>query len=109
VFLAQTARRVHLLVRSAGLDHAMSRYLIRRIEDTPAIELRTHTELTALDGDGHLARVRWTDRRTGATEAHDVRHVFTMMGAEPRTAWLQGCVALDEKGFVKTGPNLTDA
>lgn len=107
VFLAQSCRRVHVLVRSTGLAESMSRYLIRRIEDNPAIELHTRTEITALEGDGHLRRVRWTDRRTGAVETRDIRHVFTMTGADPCTRWLGGCLALDEKGFIRTGPDLS--
>ena len=107
VFLAGSCRRVHLLVRGEGLADSMSRYLIQRIESHPSIDLRTRTEITALDGDGHLERVEWTDRRSGRAETHPVRHVFTMTGADPCTAWLHGCVALDDKGFVKTGPDLT--
>ena len=107
VFLAETAKHVHMLVRASGLAESMSRYLIMRIEGNPKIALRTRTEITALDGDGHLERVEWTDRRSGRAETHPVRHVFTMTGADPCTAWLHGCVALDEKGFVKTGSDLT--
>ncbi len=50
VFLGQTAKRVHMLVRSSGLAERMSRYLIRRIEQTPTITLRTNTEIVALEG-----------------------------------------------------------
>ena len=107
VFLAQTSRRVYMFVRSSGLAESMSRYLIRRIEENPAIELRTHTEIVALEGDGHLQRVRWKDNRTGATETHEIQHVFMMTGAVPNTQWLQGCVAMDGKGFIKTGADLT--
>ena len=89
VFLAQTARRVHMLVRGDGLADTMSRYLIRRIEDNPAIDLRTHTEIVALEGDGHLERVRWRDNRSGDVETHDIRHVFMMTGAVPNTGWLE--------------------
>jgi thioredoxin reductase (NADPH) len=106
VFLAQTARRVHVLVRGDGLADTMSRYLIRRIDDNPIIELHTRTEIVALDGDSHLQRVHWRDGEGGVT-AHDVGHVFVMMGAVPNTAWLDGCVALDAKGFIKTGADLT--
>jgi thioredoxin reductase (NADPH) len=81
--------------------------LIRRIEDNPAIDLRTHTELTALDGANHLERVSWRESRTGRVERHDIRHVFVMTGATPSTHWLEGCVALDGKGFIKTGSDLT--
>jgi thioredoxin reductase (NADPH) len=107
VFLAQTARHVHMLVRSEGLAESMSRYLIRRIEDNPAITLRTRTEVTALEGDHHLERVRWRDNRTGNSETHPIRHVFLMTGAAPNTHWLAGCVVRDAQGFIKTGPDLT--
>jgi thioredoxin reductase (NADPH) len=106
VFLAQTTRHVDVLVRSAGLADTMSRYLIRRIEDNPAITLHTQTEITALEGNGHLERVRWTDA-TGTAETRNIRHVFMMTGAVPHTEWLHGCVALDDKGFIKTGPDLS--
>jgi thioredoxin reductase (NADPH) len=107
VFLAQTAKRVHMLVRSDGLADSMSRYLIRRIEDSSAIALRANTELTACEGSDHLERVRWRDNRTGDTETHAIRHVFVMTGAAPSTGWLDGCIALDDKGFIKTGPDLS--
>src|SRR6266540_585692 len=107
VFLAQTAGRVHMLVRSDGLAESMSRYLIRRIEENPAIVLRMHTEIVALEGGDHLERVRWRDNQAGSIETHDIRHVFVMTGAVPNTHWLDGCVALDGKGFIKTGPDLS--
>lgn len=106
VFLAQSARRVHMLIRSGGLAESMSRYLIRRIEENPKITLRTHTEITALHGTYHLERVTWR-HRAGEDETHDIRHVFVMTGAAPSTRWLDGCIALDAKGFIKTGPDLT--
>ncbi len=106
VFLANAAARVYVLVRSGGLAQTMSRYLSRRIEETPNIELRTHTEVVALLGDSHLERVRWRNNQTGETEEKAIRHVFMMTGAAPNTAWLDGCVALDDKGFVKTGAEL---
>jgi thioredoxin reductase (NADPH) len=106
VFLAHSARRVHLLVRSGGLAASMSRYLIRRIEETPTIVVRPHTVITALDGGDHLERVRWRDQQTGTSETHAIRHIFAMTGAVPNTRWLEGCVALDAQGFIKTGPDL---
>jgi thioredoxin reductase (NADPH) len=107
VFLAQTAKRVHMLVRSKGLAESMSRYLIRRVEQNPAIVLRTNTGIVALEGSSHLERVRWRDDQAGSIETHDIRHVFVMMGAVPSTDWLRGCVALEAKGFIKTGPDLS--
>jgi thioredoxin reductase (NADPH) len=107
VFLAGTARRVHILVRAEGLAETMSRYLIRRIEEDPHIELHTRTEIVALNGAEHVESVRWRDSRTGADETHSIRHVFLMIGAVPNTGWLGGCLALDDKGFIKTGPDLS--
>ena len=106
VFLSQTSKHVHMLVRGDGLADTMSRYLIRRIEDNPAITLRTQTEITGLEGDWHLERMRWS-HQDGTTETRDIRHVFMMTGAVPNTHWLERCVALDDKGFIKTGPALS--
>jgi len=107
VFLAQTARRVYLLVRSAGLAETMSRYLIRRIDQSPDIVFLPQTEIVAFAGSNHLDRVSWRDNQTEKIETHDIRHVFVMAGAVPNTNWLDGCVALDAKGFIKTGPDLS--
>jgi thioredoxin reductase (NADPH) len=106
VFLAQAARKVHVLVRARGLAETMSRYLIRRIEESPEISLHPCTEITAVEGDEHLERVSWTTDGSPA-EAHNIRHVFVMTGAEPCTKWLEGCVTMDSRGFIKTGPDLT--
>jgi thioredoxin reductase (NADPH) len=107
VFLAQTSRRVHMLVRSEGLAASMSRYLIRRIEGHSSIDLRTCTEIVAVEGTKHLERVTWRDKRTGKTETHDIRHIFVMTGAVPNTGWLSNCVLVDANGFIKTGTDLT--
>lgn len=106
VFLAQTASKVHVIIRSRGLADTMSRYLIRRIEETPAIVLRPCTELTALEGNGHLERVEWS-KDQGPGESHDIRHVFVMTGAAPSTQWLSGCLTLDARGFIKTGSDIS--
>lgn len=107
VFLSQTAKRVHVLVRSGGLAESMSRYLIRRIEETPSIVLRTHTEIVDIDGQGRVECVRWRNNHTGEIEVTRIGHVFVMTGAVPNTRWLDGCVAVDPKGFIKTGPDLS--
>jgi thioredoxin reductase (NADPH) len=107
VFLAETTNHVYLLVRSDGLADTMSQYLIRRIEQNPNITLLPHTEIAALAGEKHLQRVTWRDNHTGATETREIRHLFIMTGAVPNTAWLENCVTLDSKGFVKTGPDLS--
>jgi thioredoxin reductase (NADPH) len=107
VFLAQAVKHVYMYVRSSGLAESMSRYLVRRIEETPAITLKTCTEIVALEGSDHLERLRVRDNRTGATSEQDIRHVFLMTGAVPNTVWLAGCVTLDDNGFIKTGPDLS--
>jgi thioredoxin reductase (NADPH) len=107
VFLAQMSARVHLFVRSDGLAQTMSRYLVRRIEETPTIELLTRTEIVGLEGGEHLESVRWQNKQTGKVEERNIRHVFVMTGATPNTSWLHGCVSLDASGFVKTGADLS--
>jgi len=108
VSLAQSARHVHMLVRADGLAETMSRYLIRRIEEDPRITVHTRTEIAALEGDDHLETVHLRQRDDGTkTERKDLRHVFVMTGANPSTSWLDGCVTLDDHGFIKTGSELS--
>ncbi|HEY8165778.1 MAG TPA: FAD-dependent oxidoreductase [Gemmatimonadaceae bacterium] len=107
VYLAQSAKHVYMLVRADGLSESMSRYLIRRIEGNDAITLLTRTEIVALKGDNHVEEVVWRDNRNGATETHQIRHVFAMTGAVPNTQWLGGCVTVDANGFIKTGSDLS--
>jgi thioredoxin reductase (NADPH) len=106
VFLSGIAKHVHVLVRRSGLAETMSRYLIRRIEETPKITLRTHTEVVALEGDGRLESISWKNQETEDVEKRPIRHLFSMTGASPNTAWLQGCIKLDDRQFVKTGADL---
>ena len=108
VFLAGSSRMVHLLVRSARLADTMSQYLIRRIQEMPNITLHVRTEITALEGQDQLSRVTWKTVGKEA-ETHDIGHVFLMMGALPCTAWLNSCIALNDKGFVRTGADLHGA
>ncbi len=109
VYLSQTARKVYMLVRSGQLSDTMSRYLIQRIERNPSIELHYQTEIVGLEGDSHLERVTWRDKISGETATRPIRHVFIMAGASPRTDWLRGCVALDDKGFILTGRDIDSA
>ncbi len=104
VFLAGGCRHVHVLVRSRGLSDSMSRYLIRRIEQSPNITLHVRTQISALEGDTRLERVTWRSEKESQTR--EIKHVFLMTGAVPNTRWLQGCIALDDKGFVRTGSDL---
>ena len=107
VFLAQTTKRVYVLVRSAGLATSMSRYLIRRIEESPNVIVKPHTEIIALEGNLSLDSVRWRNSQTGQIEKHRIKRIFVMTGADPNTSWLNGCLVLDAKGFIKTGADLS--
>ena len=107
VFLAKTARRVYVLVRSDSLAESMSRYLIRRIEESPNIELRTNTEVIRLHGNDHLEALEWRNNKTGKVEKHEIGALFSMTGAVPNSAWLEGCVTCDGAGFIKTGSDLS--
>jgi thioredoxin reductase (NADPH) len=103
VFLSRVAKHVHILVRAKGLADTMSDYLVQRIDQSPKITLRPRTEIAALDGDTLLRRVTWVDRTSGQSETRAIGNVFVMIGAEPNTDWLDGCLNLDAKGFVIIG------
>jgi thioredoxin reductase (NADPH) len=107
VFMAQTARHVYMLVRSDSLAQTMSRYLIRRIEESPNISLLTNTEVISLNGNDHLQTVEWGNDRTGEVEKHHITTLFSMIGAVPNSDWLDGCVTCDGAGFIKTGADLS--
>ena len=106
-FLARTCKQVHILVRGKGLAETMSRYLIRRIEETPNVTLHARTRIVGLGGGDHLEEVTWQDDAAGQRTTAPLRHVFFMAGAVPNAGWLDGCVLMDDKGFVLTGQDLT--
>jgi thioredoxin reductase (NADPH) len=85
----------------------MSRYLVRRIEESPNIELRINTEVIGLSGNDHLEAMEWRNNKTGKAETHEIGALFSMTGAVPNSAWLEGCVTCDDAGFIKTGSDLS--
>jgi thioredoxin reductase (NADPH) len=103
VFLAGSAKHVHVLVRGPGLAATMSDYLVQRIVNSPRISVHTRSEVTGLGGDGYLREVTWIDHKTSTQQTRAVSGLFVMIGAEPNTEWLRGCVELDGNGFVRTG------
>jgi thioredoxin reductase (NADPH) len=105
VYLASHVMKVWLLVRGASLDASMSRYLVDRISGLPNVEVVTRAEVTGLEGhDGALEAIRW--RRSDEEVRRQIQHLFLFIGADPNTDWLSGSeVALDDKGFVRTGPD----
>jgi thioredoxin reductase (NADPH) len=108
VFLSGTVKHVYLVVRGPCLAKTMSRYLISRIEASPQITLMAWTRIEALEGDTHLKRVILHNTKTGAGETREIQHVFMMTGADPNTEWLRGSLALNAKGFIKTGAEVQD-
>jgi thioredoxin reductase (NADPH) len=111
VFLAAHVKRLTMVVRRGGLEASMSRYLIDRIRKLDNVEVCGQSEIAELHADagGHLARATLRDRVSGQTTDIVTRHVFMFVGAEPNTAWLAGCVALDEKGYILTGSQASSA
>jgi thioredoxin reductase (NADPH) len=105
VYLASHAKKVWLLARGESLEASMSQYLVQRIKAQPNIEVLTKTEITALEGNaGNLESLRWRNGESGEETTRSIRHLFLFIGADPNTDWLAQCnVALDGKGFVRTG------
>jgi thioredoxin reductase (NADPH) len=102
VYFASYARRVTMLVRGGSLARSMSHYLIEQIEALPNVEVRLRTQAVGAEGDGRLRALRIRDG--GGTESvEDVDACFVFIGAAPRTDWLEGVVARDEKGFILAG------
>ena len=100
VYLARSAAHVHLLVRGKDLGATMSDYLVQRIASSPRITVHAFCEICELGGDDYLRSVAWRCTRDGARTEHAIQNLFVMIGAEPNTAWLEGCVELDDDGFV---------
>jgi thioredoxin reductase (NADPH) len=104
VHFAGYASRVTMLVRGASLERSMSAYLIDQIKRLTNIEVLTGTEATAAEGDnGRLKRLRVRGPE-GDERVEDVDACFVFIGAAPRTDWLDGVVARDERGFILAGP-----
>jgi thioredoxin reductase (NADPH) len=108
VYLASQVARVWLLVRGRSLEASMSRYLVDRVGGLPNVEVLAQTEVCALEGEGGIIKaIRWRHLPSGQETRRQIRHLFLLIGAEPNTAWLsQSDVALDAKGFVRTGADL---
>jgi thioredoxin reductase (NADPH) len=102
VHLSRYARQVHVVVRGDDLGKSMSRYLVDRVEHLENVVIHRG----AVDGDGHLAEVRVRDD-AGTETPLATPALFMFIGADPNTAWLSGCIDLDAKGFVLTGPQLS--
>ncbi len=105
-FADHGARSVTLLVRGASLAASMSYYLIQQVESKPKISVRVCTEVVRAHGTDRLEALTLRDNKTGATERVDAHWLFVFIGAAPLTGWLDGVVERDERGFIRTGPDL---
>lgn len=103
VFLSQTAARVHLIVRGAGLASTMSHYLVQRITSALKISLYTESEMTEVKGEPDLREAAWRNRVTGQISRYPVVAMFLMIGAKPNTEWLTDSLGVDASGFILTG------
>ncbi len=106
MFLCRSAAHVHVLVRGASLAASMSDYLLSRLEADPCITIHYQAEIEALDGDSQLQQVTVHHKAADTKQVIDAKAAFIMVGAAPNTGWLAGLVALDDKGFVKTGQSV---
>lgn len=102
MYLSTHAGHVHMLIRGPQLSSTMSDYLVQRIHASKGITLHPCSEVASVEGDGHLSHVTWRSQVTGADTRLASEHLFVMIGADPCTGWLRGCVELDSHGFVKT-------
>ncbi|MGH3912678.1 MAG: FAD-dependent oxidoreductase [Pseudonocardiaceae bacterium] len=106
VFFSRHARQVTLLVRGDSLARSMSHYLIQQLAALSNVRVRACTGVAAAQGDQHLEGLTLCDTRSGATDTVATGHLFVFIGAAPRTDWLDGVVARDARGFIRTGPDL---
>jgi thioredoxin reductase (NADPH) len=106
MFLAEWGSPVTVVIRRPDLAASMSRYLIDRIDAHPRIDVRSTTRVIGLDGDETLRAVRVAGPDGEATLSCVA--LFSFIGAEPASAWLSGCAALDDRGFVLTDLSLGD-
>jgi thioredoxin reductase (NADPH) len=106
VSYAQYARRVVMLVRGNSLAATMSQYLIEQVENTPNIHVEYSTQVVEVHGEDHLESVSFRCALTGDLNRVPANSLFVFIGAEPRTAWLDGTIERNERGFILTGPDL---
>jgi thioredoxin reductase (NADPH) len=106
MFFAKYANQVTLLVRADSLNKGMSQYLIDQICSTPNIKVRFHTSVAAVHGEERLESIDLANAKTGEVENVPAKSLFILIGAAPRTGWLEGIVDRDERGFIVAGPDL---
>jgi len=106
MFFSTYAKRVVMLVRGESLGATMSQYLIEQIQTMPNIHVEFRSRVAEVHGEHHLESVSIACDQTGDVNRVSTNSLFVFIGAEPRTAWLDGTVERNERGFILTGPDL---
>ena len=109
IYLARRAEMVTIVIRRESLTESMSDYLVQEIDAATNITVRPYTEIVGAVGRGRLEGLSLQDSRTRQTETVPAEALFVMIGAEPRTDWLDGVVARDPRGYLLTGPDIPPA
>ena len=106
MYFSKYASKVIILVRGDSLTKSMSQYLIDQIEATPNIEVKLHTSVVEAKGETSLSELTLVNNLTDEQETVSASSLFIFIGAKPSTEWLDGVLEKDERGFVRTGPDL---
>jgi thioredoxin reductase (NADPH) len=106
MFFSNHARKIYILCRSNDLRKSMSDYLVRQIEERDNIEALLETSVISVEGENHLEQITIKNSATGETKTVGAHSLFIFIGAAPKTAWLDGVVERDERGFILSGPDL---
>ena len=106
MFFSSYAKRVVMLVRGESLGATMSQYLIEQVQTTPNIHVEYRSRVVEVHGEDRLESVSIVCDHTGGVNRVPASSLFVFIGAEPRTAWLDGTVERNERGFILTGPDL---
>ena len=109
MFLSDGAAKVLLLVRGNDIESKMSAYLSRRVKACANIEVLCNTQIRKMSGGKKLEQIELENTKTGERRVVKTPAIFSMIGAKPCTEWLPGEIERDEKGFIKTGLQVTNA
>jgi thioredoxin reductase (NADPH) len=106
MFFSNQARKVFMLYRGDDLRKSMSEYLVKQLEEQDNIEVLLNTNAVGVEGEEHLEHLTVENSATGETRTVLAHSLFILIGAAPKTEWLDGMVERDERGFILSGPDL---
>ena len=108
MYFSKFAKKVSMLVRGESLVKSMSQYLIDQINSTENIEVMPFHSVVEVQGESRLEKILVADSQSGETKTFDTNYLFIFIGATPSTDWLGDTVDRDERGFICTGPDISD-